>query len=83
MATVLKSFDKWKSFLGDRVEEAERVGMNDQTIISLATQIGNYLSDKIDPENHEERLLKQMWDAADEQERKSIACVMFKLVKNA
>ncbi|WP_438432512.1 DUF3243 domain-containing protein [Gorillibacterium sp. sgz500922] len=83
MATVLKSFDKWKSFLGDRVEEAERVGMNDQTIISLATQIGNYLSDKIDPENQEERLLKQMWDAADEQERKSIACVMFKLAKNA
>jgi len=83
LATVLKSFEKWQQFLGDRIKEAERVGMNDQTIVTLATEIGNYLSAKIDPENQEERLLKQMWEAADEQERKSIACVIFKLAKNA
>ncbi|MEO3945033.1 DUF3243 domain-containing protein [Gorillibacterium sp. CAU 1737] len=82
MATVLKSFEKWQTFLGNRISEAERLGVNDQTIIKLATEIGGYLSDKIDPENVEERLLKNMWDAADENERKSIASIMFKLSKN-
>ncbi|WP_058303997.1 DUF3243 domain-containing protein [Gorillibacterium timonense] len=83
MATILKSFEKWQSFLGDRIKAAERVGINDQTLVNLATEIGGYLSDKIDPENAEERLLKDMWEAGDEQERKSIASVMVKLAKAA
>lgn len=83
MATILKSFEKWQSFLGDRISEAERFGLNDETIVKLATEIGAYLSDKIDPENAEERLIKEMWDVADEQERYSIARIMVKLAKAA
>ena len=81
MPTVLKSFDKWKSFLSDRISEAERLGFSDEAIVMMAKEIGDFLSKKIDPENREERLLKELWDAGDEQERKTLARLMFKLAK--
>jgi hypothetical protein len=80
MATVLKSFDKWKQFLGERVSQAELVGMSEETITKLAFQIGEYLQDKVDPKNEEERVLKELWDVGNEQERKTLAHLMVKLV---
>ncbi|WP_028550490.1 DUF3243 domain-containing protein [Paenibacillus sp. UNC451MF] len=80
MATALKVFERWKEFLGERVEQAQKSGMSDETISKLAFQIGEFLSDKVDPENNEERILKDLWDVADEQERKTMARLMVKLV---
>jgi len=80
MATALKVFDRWKEFLGDRVNQAEQSGMSEETISKLAVRIGEFLSDKVDPENNEERVLKDLWDVADEQEKKTIAKLMMKLV---
>ncbi|MDF2717339.1 MAG: hypothetical protein K0R28_4264 [Paenibacillus sp.] len=80
MATVLKSFERWKQFLSERVEQAHKVGMSDETIAKLAAQVGEYLSDKVDPENKEERVLKELWDVADEQEKQTIARCMIKMV---
>jgi hypothetical protein len=81
MSSVLKSFDKWKQFLGERVSQAEAVGMSDETVTKLAFQIGQYLEDKVDPKNEEERVLKELWDVGNEQERKTLAHLMVKLVK--
>ncbi|MCU6795401.1 MULTISPECIES: DUF3243 domain-containing protein [Paenibacillus] len=80
MATVLKVFDRWKQFLNERIDQAEKAGMKDETINKLAFQIGEFLSDKVDPENNEERVLKELWDVADEQEKRTIAKLMVKLV---
>jgi predicted metal-binding transcription factor (methanogenesis marker protein 9) len=80
MASVLKSFDKWKQFLGERISQAEAVGMSDETVTKLAFQIGQYLQDTIDPKNEEERVLKELWDVGNEQERKTLAHLMVKLV---
>ncbi|WP_127583846.1 DUF3243 domain-containing protein [Paenibacillus koleovorans] len=81
MSTVLKSFERWKSFLGERMDQAQHAGMSDETIAKLAVQIGEFLSDKIDPENHEERVLKDLWDVADHEEKITLAKLMMKLVK--
>lgn len=80
MATVLETFDKWKEFLHDRVAKAKQSGMSEEVISNLAYQIGQFLDEKVDPQNDEERLLKELWDAGDEQERKVIARLMIKLV---
>jgi hypothetical protein len=80
MSTVLETFDKWKEFLADRVNAAQATGMSDEMIAKLAYQIGGFLDDKIDPENGEERLLKELWDVASEEERKTMARMMVKLV---
>ncbi|MVO99091.1 MULTISPECIES: DUF3243 domain-containing protein [Paenibacillus] len=80
MSTVLTVFDKWKEFLAQRVDQAEKVGLDDEKISKLAYQIGEFLADKVDPENGEERVLKELWDAGDESERKVMARLMVKLV---
>ncbi|GAB2722413.1 DUF3243 domain-containing protein [Paenibacillus thermoaerophilus] len=80
MATVLKNFQKWKEFLNDRIDQARGAGMSDETIAKMAVQIGEFLADKVDPENAEERLLKELWDAGDQAERQTLAKLMIKLV---
>ncbi|MCZ8512302.1 DUF3243 domain-containing protein [Paenibacillus filicis] len=83
MTTALKVFDRWKEFLGDRVEQAEKSGMSEETMSKLAFEIGEFLANKVDPKNNEERVLKDLWDAGDEQEKKVMARLMIKLAKNS
>jgi hypothetical protein len=80
MASVLETFDKWKTFLSERVEQAKAAGMSEETISKLAFQIGEFLEDKVDPKNGEERLLQELWQAGTEEERKTLARLMVKLV---
>jgi hypothetical protein len=81
MATVLETFDKWKHFLAERVNQAQQAGMGEDTISKLAFQIGEFLEDKVDPKNGEERLLKELWDVGNEEERKTMARLMVKFVE--
>ncbi len=80
MNTVLETFEKWKAFLAERVNQAQAIGMSDETISQLAFQIGEFLDQKVDPQNNEERLLKDLWDVGTEEERKTLARLMVKLV---
>ena len=80
MTSVIETFDKWKTFLADRVDQAKKAGMSEDTIAKLAFQIGEFLDNKVDPKNEEERLLKELWDVGDENERKTIARLMVKYV---
>ena len=82
MASVLETFTRWKEFLAERVNQAQHAGMSNEAISNLAFHIGQYLHDKIDPQNKEERLLKEMWDVADDEERHTMARLMVKLVDN-
>jgi len=50
MSTVLSNFDTWKKFLGDRVEAAKRLGINEEAISKLAFEIGEFLDEKVDTE---------------------------------
>lgn len=80
MSTVLDTFEKWKSFLAERVNTAQNLGLSEEMITKLAFEIGQFLDEKVDPKNDEERLLKELWDVASEEERKTMARLMVKLV---
>ncbi|MBP3965190.1 DUF3243 domain-containing protein [Paenibacillus lignilyticus] len=83
MSTVLSNFETWKHFLHDRVDQAKGMGLNEDTIANLAYEIGSFLGEKVDPKNEQERAIKELWDVGDEQERKTIAGLMVKLVQNS
>ncbi|MFC5648957.1 DUF3243 domain-containing protein [Paenibacillus solisilvae] len=83
MATVLTNFDTWKEFLSDRVEQAKSIGLSEDSIGKLAFEIGSFLDEKIDPKNEQQRALKELWDVGDEEERKTIARLMVKLVQKS
>lgn len=78
--SVLNDFQDWKHFLSQRVEQAQNLGMDKETIQDVAYSIGDYLAKDIDPKNEQERVLKELWEAADEQEQRMMAGLMVKLV---
>ncbi|MTI80531.1 MAG: DUF3243 domain-containing protein [Firmicutes bacterium] len=75
------NWDNWKNYLGQAVEFAEELGMNEDRITSLATQAGSVLAENVPPSNPEQRALKELWDVADNQERQTIGRLMTKLAK--
>ncbi|THF78437.1 DUF3243 domain-containing protein [Cohnella fermenti] len=79
MSNVLRNFDSWKHFLGDRVDAAKNAGISEEAISRLAYEIGEFLDNKVEPQNDEQRVLKELWDAGNESERKTIAGLMVKL----
>ncbi|TCZ80024.1 DUF3243 domain-containing protein [Paenibacillus albiflavus] len=78
--SVMNVFDKWKDFLGDKIDQAERSGMGDEMINKAAYHIGDFLSDKVEPKNSEEKVLKDLWDAGSEDEQRTLARLMVKMV---
>lgn len=80
--SVLDNFSTWKQFLADRVEGAEESGMSNETMADIAQHLGDYLSEHVTPENKEEQVLKELWNAASEEEQRTVANIMIKLVKS-
>ncbi len=80
--SVLDNFQEWKEFLSARVNQAHSLGMDNQNIQDLAYQLGDYLSNVVDPQNDQERVLKDLWDAASEEEQRMLAGLMVKMVSD-
>lgn len=80
--SVLDNWDQWKNFLGDRLNEGEQQGLNDETVNSLAFEIGDYLAKQVEPQNDQEKVLADLWSVASDQEKQAMASVMVKLVEN-
>ncbi|MCQ2009007.1 MAG: DUF3243 domain-containing protein [Sporolactobacillus sp.] len=78
--SILDNWQHWKDFLGDRVEQAENMGVSDDTIASFAKKIGDYLSEHVDPKNDQDRVLKDLWTVAGESERAILARLIMKMV---
>lgn len=79
---VLESFEQWKDFLSRQVTQAKSAGASENSIVDAATRIGNFLSDKVDPKNREQRLLKELWDRGDQNERHALAGMVTKMVSD-
>jgi hypothetical protein len=80
--TVLDNWKQWEDYLADRLHHAQSAGMNNEAIGDLAYQIGDYLQNKVDPKNEQQRVLSDLWSVADKDEQHAIANVMVKLIQN-
>ncbi|WP_217585548.1 DUF3243 domain-containing protein [Lentibacillus saliphilus] len=80
--SVLDNFETWKDFLSNRLEQAQSQGMDQQTISNVAYEIGDYLAKHVDAKNKEEAILRELWNAASEEERHTLANTMIKLVQH-
>ena len=79
--SVLDNFSTWKDFLANKIDEAKDHGMGENTMTNVAHHVGDYLSRHVEPENKEERMLQDLWNAASDEEQKAIASTMIKLVQ--
>lgn len=77
-----KGWQEWKNTLATAVNIGNFVGMNENTIEGLAYRIGNFLAARVDPANREQRVLKELWDAANENQRRVLAQVITQMVSD-
>ncbi|MDA8335315.1 MAG: DUF3243 domain-containing protein [Peptococcaceae bacterium] len=77
------NWEDWKGYLGHMVEFAEELGMSQDRIKNMAAQAGDMLARHVPPANPEQRVLKELWEAADEQEQQMLAGLMTKLAKRS
>jgi hypothetical protein len=54
--------------------------MPDQLITVASTKVGDYLSTRLCPATPEEALIKELWDAAEPNDRKVLGKLLFKIM---
>ncbi|KIL44951.1 DUF3243 domain-containing protein [Jeotgalibacillus soli] len=79
--SVLDNWQQWTSFLGDRVIHAKEDGMKREAMTDIAVKLGGYLSNNVEPKNEQERVMKDLWSVAKEDEQHVLANLMIRLVQ--
>ncbi|ERJ13030.1 DUF3243 domain-containing protein [Haloplasma contractile] len=77
----IENWEKWQQNLHTAINLGERIGLNDETIGKVAKRVGDFLTNRVDPENPQQRLLKDLWEVADDDERKILTKVLVKHLK--
>jgi len=80
MQPVAGSWEAWKSQLAEAVRLGESMNLSHEELTKRAEQVGDFLAKKIDPRSPEQKVLKELWEAADDEEQRTIAGVLIKLV---
>ena len=71
---ILSSFDEFKSYLAERIE---------QQLAVTAEKVAGYLAENVEPKNREEQLLKELWKVGDDKERHKLAHMLVRLTEQA
>lgn len=74
-------WDKWKKTISQAVSIGDKLGLEDETIIGIGSKFGDFLDNNIDPKNKEQRVIKELWDVASEDEQTSLTSMIIKMVK--
>ncbi|MGN7456198.1 DUF3243 domain-containing protein [Paenibacillus pasadenensis] len=76
---ILGSFDEFKSYLGNRIDLARRIGLGDEQLAAAAEKVAGYLAEHEEPRNAEEKLLQELWKVGKEEERHMLAHMLVRL----
>ncbi len=77
----VKDWNTWRQTLKDAIGQARKFGVSDAIIQDTAVKLGDWLAEKVCPATPEEALMKEFWEIATPEERKTLATLMFKLVQ--
>jgi hypothetical protein len=77
---TIDDWGKWRNTLKKAVDVGETIGMSDDTINNIAEKVGTFLSNNVDPRNDEERILRELWKEADEEDRRVLAKLVVRVV---
>lgn len=77
-----QEWDSWKQTLAQAVQRGQSMGMSQEQLANRAEQIGDVLAQNVDPQNPEQRVLKELWTSADEQEQQALASAIIKMVQS-
>jgi hypothetical protein len=76
----IKDWDQWKKTVNEVIKTARKVGMPDKLIEIASVKVGDFLSKKLCAESKEEALIKELWDVATPDERKTLGKLLFRIM---
>ena len=65
--------------LRDRAAEAKQMGLSDEEIAQITSQVGDWLAREAEPRTYEQRLLKEFWDVCDDEEKRVISRALLRV----
>lgn len=74
------SWHDWKHMLGRFVHGGRFVGMSENTINDISYRVGEFFANHFDPGNREQRLLKEMWEQGNEDEKRVLSSLISRMV---
>ncbi|MBS3978064.1 MAG: DUF3243 domain-containing protein [Syntrophomonadaceae bacterium] len=74
------SWEKWKELLRTAMNTGEFMGLSEDRIKGAAYRFGGFFAGHIDAGNPEQRLLRDLWLEATEEERRALVSMMVKLL---
>jgi len=78
---TIENFNKWKKTLHKIINTSEKVGVNEETIANIGKKFGDFLEKNVDPENREQRLIKELWSVGTEEEKKALTNMLIKMIE--
>lgn len=78
---ILKNFDSFKSYLHQRIQLAQSIGLNDEQLAQAAEKVAGYLAANEEPRNSEEKLLQELWKVGTQEEQHKLAHLLVKLAQ--
>lgn len=73
------TWHQWKNILRRAVNTGQAVGLSDNTINDVAYRVGDFVANHFDPGNREQRLLKELWEQGNEDEKRTLAKLMARM----
>ena len=75
------SWHEWKNMLGRFVHGGQAVGVTNQNIENMAYRLGEFFANHFDPGNREQRLLKELWEQGNEDEKRVLSSLITRMVE--
>jgi hypothetical protein len=73
----------WRTDLKANIVGDRKYYWQDEAVQHVAERLDALLDEKINPDKQQEELVKEMWDVASVDERKSLAMVLLKLAEKS
>lgn len=78
---ILSSFDEFKHYLSERIRLGKKLGLNEEQLAMTAEKVAGYLAENAEPKNREEKLLKELWEVGNEEEKHMLAHMLVRLTE--
>lgn len=83
MDLQMENWSEWRQTLAQAVNVGRGMGMSKDEIADKAEVIGDFLANNVDPQNPEQGILKELWEAADEKQQHELAKVLINVVQKS
>jgi sulfur relay (sulfurtransferase) DsrC/TusE family protein len=76
----VQNWDEWRGSLSEMVQAARDIDPSEAHVVEVVEDMIDFLSERMCPGSPEERMMRELWDTADEGERKVLARTILRLL---